>query len=935
VAVAWRRGRRRWFVVTTAALVAVLVVLSVLSGFYVDLLWFREVGFPQVFWRVFWTRALLAFAFGLAFFVLLYGNLLLVRRLRPRFVPFSPEQEAIERYRAALEPYIGRILPTFSAVVALFVGLGASGQWETFLLWRFRGPVSFGVADPLFGRDVGFYVFTLPFQKFVQGWLFSALVGVTVVTTVAHYLAGGIRLQAPGEKVLPQVKAHLSVLFGLIFVVKAWGYFLGRFDLLTSPRGVVTGASYTDVHAQLPALNVLAVIALVCSVLFFANIRLRGWVFPVLGVGLLALASIVIGAIVPAVVQRFRVAPQELQQERPYIERNIAFTRQAYGLDRVRLVTTSVSREVRAEAVEENEPTIQSVRLWDPEIIRLAYENLQRIQPYYEFPDVDVDRYEIDGQRRVVMVSVREVAQAGIPGGQATWQNRHLVYTHGYGAVASPVNTATPEGLPAFTLRDIPPPSNAGIRLDPGTGAQVYFGELSQVPFVVVRSGVRELNYPRTGSQEVVETTYQGRAGIELGDAFRRLLFAYRFRDVNLLISDLVTEGSRILINRDIRTRVTKVAPFLRYDGDPYAAIVDGRIVYIWDAYTTTDAYPYSQRVSLTLATGGALTGRVNYIRNPVKVVMDAYHGTLTFYVVDPTDPLIRVWMRAFPGLFTTDPPPASLREHFRYPENLLQVQAFLFARYHMTNPQAFYFNSNLWAVPQDPADEEGRRLLRPYYVLTKLPGEQSEQFVLFMPFTPYNRPNMTAYLAAKSDPDEYGELVAFEFPSGAPPDGPQQVFNRINADDQFAQERTLLGQTGSRVLFGNLFVVPIEDSFLYVQPVFVLAQQATAIPELKRVVVVNGDTVVVGATLAEALARAVGQRPPERPPPEEEAPRGVQELLARAVEHFDRADALLRQGDLAGYQREIEAGRALVERARELAGGQGPAPTPSPSPTG
>lgn len=931
--IAARRGRRRWALAVAAALVAVLLVLSALSSFYVDLLWFREVGFPQVFWRVFWTRVLLGTVFGLAFFTLLYGNLLAVRRVQPRFVPFSPEQEAMERYRTALEPYVGRILPAFSAVVALFVGLGASGQWETFLLWRFRGPVRFGVADPLFGRDVAFYVFSLPFQKFVQGWLFSALVGVTVVTALAHYLTGGIRLQAPRERVTPQVKAHLSVLLGLIFVVKAWGYYLGRFDLLVSPRGVVTGASYTDIHAQLPALTVLAIIALVCSLLFFANIRLRGWVFPILGVGLLALASIVIGAVVPAVVQRFRVAPQELQQERPYIERNIAFTRRAYGLDRVRLITAPVSREVEGKEVEANEPTIQSVRLWDPAIIRLAYENLQRIQPYYEFPDVDVDRYLIDGQRRVVMVSVREVAQAGIPGGQATWQNRHLVYTHGYGAVASPVNTATPEGLPAFELRDVPPPPDAGIPLDPGTGAQVYFGELNQVPFVVVRSGVRELNYPRTGTQEAVETTYQGAAGIELGSVFRRLLFAYRFRDVNLLISDLVTDQSRILINRDLRSRVTKVAPFLKYDADPYAAIVDGRIVYIWDAYTTTDLYPYSQRVSLAQATDGLLRGRANYIRNSVKVVMDAYHGTLRFYVVDPSDPLVQVWMRAFPGLFTTEPGPRSLQEHFRYPENLLQVQAWVFARYHVTNPQAFYFNSNLWAVPKDPADEQGRRLLRPYYVLTKLPGETVEDFVLFMPFTPFNRPNMTAYLAAKSDPGEYGELVAFEFPSGAPPDGPQQVFNRINADDQFAQERTLLGQTRSQVLFGNLFIVPIEDSFLYVQPVFVLARQETAIPELKRVVVVNGDTVVVGTTLADALARAVGERPPEQPPGGGRPPEGVGELLERAVEHFERADALLRQGDLAGYQREIEAGRALVEQARALASGAAPTPTPSPTP--
>jgi uncharacterized membrane protein (UPF0182 family) len=914
-----RQVRRRWLLTAVGVVVVGAILLSALSGFYVDLLWFREVGFSSVFWRVFWSRVFLGLIFGTAFFGLMASNLLTVRRLTPRYRPFSPEQEVIERYRMAVEPYLTWMILGFSGLIALFVGLGASSQWEPFLMWRAGGGVAFGVADPVFGRDPAYYMFILPFQRFVQGWLFSSLVGVLVVVVIAHYLTGGIRLQAVGEKVTPQVKAHLSVLLGLIVLVKAWGYYLGRFDLLSSPRGTVTGASYTDLKAQLPALNLLMIIAVVCAVLFLVNIRFRGWILPGLGIGLLVLTSVVAGAIVPAVVQKVSVDPQEFQRERPYIERNIQATRRAFGLDRIRLTRTPVATEVTAEEVAANQPTIQNVRLWDPEILDETYKTLQRIQPYYEFPDVDVDRYEIDGRRRLVMVSPREVNQNGIPGGGNTWQNRHLFYTHGYGVVASPVNTVTAEGLPVFVLADIPPPADAPIPLDPDTGAQIYYSETSAVPYVVVGAQTEELNYPGSGeggSQEVVTTRYRGKGGIGIGSPLRRALFAYRFRDVNLLISSLITGDSRIIINRDIRTRVTKAAPFLQYDGDPYAAIVDGRLVYIWDAYTVSDRYPYSERIDLGAVTDGQLSGRANYIRNSVKAVVDAYNGTVTLYVVDPEDPAIQVWMRAFPDLFDPGPAPPSLAEHFRYPENLLQVQAAQFANYHVVEPRAFYGKNNFWALPRDPTDESGRRILRPYYVLVKLPGESEEEFVLFTPFTPFDRPNMVAYLAAKSDPGDYGELVAFEFPTGNPPDGPQQVFARIN-----------------QVLFGNLFIVPIGDSFLYVQPVFVRSRQQNAIPELKRVLVVNGATVSLGENLPQALAASVGGEPQPPPPEGGERPTGeVGALIQEALAHFQRAEELLRQGDLAGYQREIEAAEEAIRQAGEVVGAS-PSPSPSPSP--
>jgi uncharacterized membrane protein (UPF0182 family) len=932
--------RRRWLLGAIAIVVFLGILLSSASGFYVDLLWFREVGFAGVFWSVYWSKVVLGVIFGTLFFLLLASNLFISRRLTPRFRPFSPEQEVMERYRLAFEPYARPLILAFSAVIALFVGIAASAQWQTFLLWKSAGPVRFGVEhlDPLFHRDPSFYIFILPFQKFVQGWLFSALVGVTVIAAIAHYLSGGIRLQTVGEKVTPQVKAHLSVLLGFIVLVKSWGYYLGQFDLLVSPRGVVTGASYTDVHAQLPALRLLTFIAIACAILFLVNIRFRGWALPGFGVGLLFLASVVVGAVAPAFVQKFRVAPQELQREATFIDRNIKATRFAYGLDRIKVTQQpTVADEVTAAQLDDNKNTIDNIRLWRPEILREVYDQLQRIQPYYEFSDVDVDRYDITGNRRVVMVSAREVSQDGIPGGGGTWQNKHLVYTHGYGAAASPVNTVTSEGAPVFVISDIPP-IDRGISLSP-TGAQIYYGERSDVPYVIVGGkGQGELNYPDP-SGKTVTTTYQGKGGIPVGGFFRRALFAYRYRDINLLISGLINKDSRVLINRDIRVRISKAAPFLSYDGDPYAAIVGERLVYIWDGYTTTSAYPYSQEMNLGAVTGRQLLGRVNYIRNSVKAVVDAYDGTVTLYVVDPTDPLIQVWRRAFPDLFSSQPAPPELQAHFRYPENMLQVQAAQFVNYHVTNTTAFYFKQNFWAVPNSlstsPRKGVTNEPMRPYYVLLKLPGTTDEQFVLFMPLTPFKRANMVAYLSASSDPGQYPGVAAFEFPGGENIDGPQQVRARIDQDPNVSREVTLLSQQGSRVVFGDLLVIPIQDSFLYVQPIFVVSQQTNAIPELKRVAVVHGGAVTLGNSLQEAIAASFGEvvTPPPTGVP---TPTGdVAQLLAQALDHFNKAQQALKDGDLATYQAEINKAQQLIQQAEQLANkAPGPSPTPTPTPS-
>jgi uncharacterized protein len=958
-------GRRRAFIIALAVVVAVLILFSVFSGFFIDLLWYREVGLSSVFLKVLGTKSLLGFVFGLVFFGLLYVNLLIVRRLKPPFHAVSLEQEMIERYRVALEPSLRWLLPLLAGVLALFVGIGAASQWHAFLLWRNSSGVSFGRLDPQFHRDVAFYVFSLPWLHFVQGWLFSALVGVTVLVAIGHYLWGGIRPQAPGlsDKVTPQVKVHLSVLLGLIVLVKAWGYYLGRFDLLVSQRGVVTGASYTDVQAQLPALNLLMLIAIVCAVLFLVNIRFKGWALPVIGVGLLALVSIIAGALIPAGVQRLSVAPQELQRERPYIERNIEATREAFALDSIEQQQRGVSPEVTPEDAAANPGTVSNIRLWRPTVLRQNYESLQRIRQYYEFADVDVDRYDLDGQRRMLMISAREISQVGIPEGGRTWQNEHLVYTHGFGAVASRVNTASPEGAPEFSLRDIPPFGEPRLS-GPETQPRVYFGEAQEdVPFVIVKTGADELDYQGApgNDQQQVTTSYRGTGGIPMGNLLQRALFAYRYRDVNLLISGLIHPDSRIMIYRSIEERVSRVAPFLAFDGDPYAAVVDGRIVWIWDAYTTTDDYPYSEETNLAEATRspddpqGAMQGTANYIRNSVKVVVDAYNGSMIYYINDPSDPIIQVWDQAFPDLFTPgDLVPDTLREHFRYPENLFQIQANQFANYHVIDPDVFYQKQDFWAVPTDPTvttgfNETGQTTstlnLAPYYVLMKLPGNTVETFTLILPFTPQGRQNMVAWMAANSDPTGYGTIVSYEFPSGRNVDGPQQVFARINQDARFSQERSLFDQGGSQVLFGDFLVIPIEDAMLYVQPVYIQSSGENAIPELKRVIVVNGGRVGLGATLEEALADSfVGQVAPEEggQQPTGNAEQQISQLIEQALDAFDRADEALRSGDLAGYQEELDRAQQLLRQADEVAtrvnsgggGGGGAAAAPTSGPT-
>jgi uncharacterized membrane protein (UPF0182 family) len=943
--------RRRWPVVAVGILVVGFLILTFLSNFYIDILWYREVDLSQVFWTRIWAQAGLASAFFVTFFVLLLANLIVTRRLAPTIVALTPEQEIVERFKENIEPYLRWAIPVGAAVLSIFVGLAAAGHWQEFLLWRSSGGIGFGNPEEVFGRDPAFYVFTLPWLKYLQSWLFAALVGITVIVGIGHFLQGGIRPQAVGlrDKVDPQVRAHLSVLLGLILLAKAWGYYLGRFDLLMSDRGVVQGASYTDVKAQLPALTFLAIVAVLCAVMFFVNARYRVWSLPIIAVGLLLIVSILLGTAYPAFIQQFRVRPNEQQYERPYIGRNIAGTQRAFGLTDIRLEERPTFQPVvTADDVEANAATIANIRLWRPSVLKENFESVQRIRQYYDFNDVDVDRYEIDGERRVLMVSGREVTQGGISQQARTWQNEHLVYTHGFGTVAAQVNSTTSAGGPLLTLEDIPPDG------EPSTDQpRIYYGEIDDIDFVVVNSATEELDYE--GASGETPFTYTGEGGIELGGYLRRALFAWRFQDANLLISGQVDSESRVLFRRDIEDRAKATLPFLTFDADPYLAVTQEGYVWIMDAYTTSNAYPYSQSVDMSEITANLLPRQdVNYIRNSVKAVVDAYDGSVTYYA-DLDEPIMQAWNRAFPGVFTPiEEAPEEIAAHFRYPENLFQAQAFQYANYHVEDPAAFYRKQDFWEVPGDPtlqsdvtgpdgspspAPNASARKLLPNYQLLRLPGDTEERFHLVIPFQPENRLNMVGWMAANSDQEGYGELVAFTLPSGRDVDGPGLVFARVNSDQEFSEARTLLGTGGSRVLFGDLLTIPIEESILYVLPVYVRAAGTSAVPELELVLVVNGSTVTLGRSLTEAIEESTGAVTGEEPPPpdggEGTVEQQIERLLTQAVAHFAAAEEALRAGDLATYQSEQEQAQALVEQANELlAGGTGGTDAPSLSPS-
>ena len=956
------RARRLRGIAITAAVVLLILFLSFrgLAVFFTDYLWFRSVDLAGVWRGLLGAKIALGTVFTLAFFLLMFTSLWVADRLAPTTRPLGPRDDLAARYQDVAGRYEGRIRFAVSAFLAIVVGASVSGEWQQWVLFTHR--VDFGRVDPQFGKDIGFFVFQLPFIDFLFNWLFVALVVVLLVTTVLHYLNGGIRLQGAGPRVTPQVKAHLSVILAVMALVKTGQYWFARYNLDLSTRGVVAGASRTDIAAQLPALNLLVVISVVAAGLFVWNIRRRGWVLPVIAVGLWAFVALVVGTIFPAIYQGLRVNPNELQSEKPYIARNIRATRDAFGLSRVRVEPFDYQQNLDAAKIEANAPTVRNARLWDPYETLRNFQSFQGLQTFYKFSDVDIDRYEVGGATTQVMLSARELNRTDLP--SQSWVNRQLVYTHGYGAVGSAANTATADGTPQYLLRDIPPTGDIPLRQP-----RVYFGE-STGGYVLVNAKSDEFDYPLKGQRDAY-TQYEGDGGIKLSSLARRLAFAVRFNDYNLLISGQVTPRTQMVFNRDIRSRVEQATPFLSFDSDPYPVIVDGRIVWMLDGYTTSSSYPYSQPFSGE----GALGGKFNYVRNPVKATVDAYTGRIHYYVIDPKDPIIQAWGKAFPDLLEPiSAMPAALRSHLRYPQDLFKAQTDVYRTYHMTNPTTFYNKTDTWAVSPDPGSGEvgtttfeatpttlagarpqaasstGRRI-DPLYLLIQLPDQDALHFQIIRPFVPVSSgnalTNLVSFMAADSDPGTYGQLRSFVMPDGRSVYGPQQVDSTINTTQQISEQYSLLGRTGSRVIQGSMQLLPIGNSLLYIRPVYVQADTGQQLPSFRFVVVFYAGRAVIDTSLRGALSQLFEGTAPSGGGTSGGGTNGggtsgggtdggsatVAQLLARASDAYDRAQAALKAGNLGEYQRLTDEVGRLLKQARDQSGGSGSSTTTTTRP--
>ncbi len=899
---------------------ALFIAATWASSYYIDWLWFRNLGYTEVFWRTVTSRWTVGLGGGVVFGAIIFLNLWIATRdmqlLPPNVIPF-PYQRWFRPRGFTL------LLLAGSAVFGAVAGVAMSQEWLPLLLYRNR--TDFGVSDPLFGHDVSYYVFVVPLLLLLQQTLNAALVLSILVSGAIYALTDRVNFDVRWLNIHPRARAHLSVLLGSFLLLKAAGYWLAGYRLLFSPRGAAFGASYTDIYAQLPALRAMTALALLVALLAFATPVLRNYRILFGGVGALLGASFVLGTVVPSLVQNFVVRPNEIAKETPFIKLNIQNTRRAYNLDRIEEQPFPVAEGLTRADLDQAGGTIGNIRLWDWQVLKSAYKQLQGIRPYYTFNDVDVDRYRIGGQLRQTVMSAREISYGELPG--KTWINQHLKYTHGFGVVVSPASEVTPEGQPPLWVKDIPPTPRAAVaqalRVD---RPEIYFGEQTSA-YAIVNTLEKEFDYPQ-GDQNAY-TIYSGRGGIAIGGFVSRLAFALRTGDYNVLFSRALTKESRALIYRSIPERVQRIAPFLMYDRDPYLVVSGGRLFWILDAYTVTGAYPYSEPTLMG-------NYRFNYIRNSVKVVVDAYHGDVAFYVADPADPLIRSFEKVFPGLFQPlERMDADLRTHLRYPEDLFRVQAEQYRKYHMQDPTVFYNKEDMWGWPQEKVGNESRPVpVDPYYVIMELPGAGKPEFLLMMPYTPNGRQNMIAWLAARADGENYGDLVVYKFPKQKVVYGPEQIEALIEQNDAIAEKLNLWNQQGSQVQRGNLLVIPVRESLLYIEPIY-LQSANTKLPELRRVIVAYANRVVMEETLDRALAVVFGVGGassgigpgrdgvgtlPEAGDTTSAGSADARTLAREANRLFLDAQEALRRGDWAGYGERIrKLGEILNRLERQL----------------
>jgi len=904
-------SRRRlviWIVV--GILAAFLLLSSTMAYYYTEVLWFEELGISSVFFTVLSARFLLGLAAGLLFGLFIFINLKLVRGT---MIHLSGQLAEPGTGRWFAPRIIDRIITLVSVGFGVLTGISMSTEWETLL--RFIHQTPFGISDPLHGRDVAFYVFTLPVHRIVFNSAGFLLLLTALVVALIYFFAGSINFLGGRVNVHPRARAHLGGLIAGYLLLKAWGYWLDAFELVYSPRGVAFGAGYTDVHAHLPVFRIMTVLSVLAAgiALWYIKARDIRWFYAAIAVMLVG--SVGLGTAYPAAIQRLVVQPNEIQMERPYIEYNIDYTRTAYGLDEVTEVPFAALDTLDWEQLEQNMDTVENVRLWDWQPLLETYRQLHTIRAYYNFPDADVDRYMVNGEYQQVLIAARELDYTQVPGAE-TWVNRRLQYTHGHGVVMSPAAEFTEEGLPHMYIRDIPPESEIDIQVE---NPSIYYGEMTQ-DYVISNTHEPELHYPSGDTN--VYMHYDGTGGVALGGLLRRSAFALRFGDYNLVLSAALHPESRIMYHRGLQDRIRRAAPFLMLDDDPYIVVCtdENRLFWIQDAYTHTTRFPYSE----------PYTRRTNYLRNSVKVVVDAYNGDMDFYIFDEDDAIVQTYEAIFPDLFEPmEEMPETLSSHVRYPMGLFETQMEMFRTYHMTDPVVFYNKEDLWAFPEETFRGQTRRMT-PYYIMANLPqvGEELE-FLTMMPFTPEHRDVMIAWAAGRSDLENYGELVVYLMPKGRTVLGPSQIEARIDQDDEISQLFTLWGQSGSSVIRGNLLALPIEESLLYVEPIYLEAVDR-GLPELRRVVVAHGRRLAMGRSVAEAMEILFGERDPLDPdelmdpdliddddvdvdPPAPDA-----DDAQRAWDLFQRAQRALRDGNWSRYGELMSELEDILERLQE-----------------
>ncbi len=909
-----------------------LIVLPRLFQLLTDWYWFGEIGFSNIFTTILFSKILLGLGVGVLTFFIIYGNLWLTRRLvtsKPLVINEGVQGGVIKLRELDAGKYIDKIILPVSLVLGLFTGLVGAGSWETVL--KFFNAVPFNTFDPIFGRDIGFYFFSLPFIQFLVGLGFWVIIASFIGAAASYALRGAITRQSvpglPAQAGLPVGKAgvrvlkslfmekpakvHLSILVALLFVLTSFKIYAIRIpSLLYNSTGSFTGASFTDVNAVLPFLKIFMFVAIIAAVLIVINIFKTSNRLIVIAIGIYVATSILGGWAYPFFLQKLVVLPNELVKETPYIEYNIAATQKAYALD------TVIERDLTGEAaltmsdINNNRSTIRNVRLWDRKPLLDTFGQLQEIRTYYDFVSIDNDRYDLNGDYRQVLLSPRELNSVSLP--QRTFINERLTFTHGFGLTLSPVNEVTPEGLPVLFLKDLPPSSS--IKSLVVNRPEIYYGELTS-DWVVVNTKAQEFNYP-SGEENVFEN-YEGQGGVKIKSIWRKALFALEFRSLKTFLSDDITNESRIMYYRNIKDRVKRVLPFLSLDDDPYMVVTEGgELKWIYDAYTTSDYYPYAERMNDAFS---SLPGKeINYIRNSVKVVIDAYDGKMTFYIADEDDPIIKTYAKIFEDSFLPlEQMDEDLRAHIRYPEDLFIYQTALYTVYHMDEAQIFYNKEDQWQIPFIASSAQADPMMR--HMIMKLPGEKQEEFILMIPFTPRGKDNLSAWMVARNDGEFYGQLVVYRFPKQKLVFGPKQITNRINQDTEISRQISLWDQRGSEVIRGNLLVIPIEKSLIYVQPIYLRAEGGR-IPELKRVIVAHENRIAMEETLDLALERVfggqvmVGREATAAVP---DKPVISQDLIQQAKDHFDRAMSAQRRGDWALYGEEIRKLDEVFESVR------------------